>query len=53
MKAFVEVVKYGNPETVVKRLGPMPEYKANKVDGGLNINLNHEDYYTRIVKEEE
>ena len=51
MKYYVEIVKYGDPEEVVKRMGPMSEGKADKVDGGANINLNHKDYYTRIVEE--
>jgi hypothetical protein len=46
---FVEIVKYGDPEEVVERLGPMSERKADRLDGDLNINLKHEQYYTRIV----
>ena len=49
MEFYVEVVKY--PDEVVKRLGPMSERKADRVDGGLNINLNHENFYTRIVED--
>ena len=48
---FVEIVKYDKQETVVKRMGPLSERQAEKVDRGANINLNHEDYYTRIVEE--
>lgn len=48
---FVEIVKYNKQETVVKRMGPLSERQAEKVDRGANINLNHEDYYTRIVEE--
>lgn len=51
MEFFVEIVKYGDPEEIVKRMGPMPEHKADKVNRGANINLNHEDYYTRIVED--
>lgn len=46
---FVEIVKFEGDE-VVKSMGPMSEYKANKVDGGANINLDHEHYFTRIVR---
>ena len=53
MKYYVEIVKYGEPEEVVKRMGPMPERKADEVDAGANINLNHEEYYTRIVKDQD
>lgn len=49
---FVEIVKYGDLEEVVKKMGPIAtERQADKIDSGVNINLNHEDYYTRIVKE--
>jgi hypothetical protein len=49
---FVEIVKHVSLE-VVKRMGPMPERKADKVDAGVNINLNHEEYYTRIVNKDD
>ncbi len=45
---YVKIVKYGTEE-VVKRMGPMSERQADKVDSGVNINLNHEEYFTRIV----
>lgn len=50
-QVFVEVVERTGPRThvVVKRLGPMSERKADKVDGGLNINLNHDKFFTLIV----
>lgn len=50
---FVEVVELTGPRTqrVVKRLGPMSERKAERVDNGLCINLNHEMSFTRIVPE--
>ena len=32
---------------------PFTERKAGKVDDGLNINLNHDRYFTRIVEDEE
>lgn len=47
---FVEIVAYDNAE-VVKRMGPMSERKAERVDKGANINLDHEHYYTRIIEE--
>lgn len=45
---YVEIVNYDTDE-VVKRMGPMSERKADKVDNAANINLNHDKYYTRIV----
>lgn len=34
---------------VVKELGPFSKKKADKVDDGININLNHDEYYTVIT----
>ncbi len=48
---FVEIVNY-DTEEVVKRIECGSERRADKVDDGVNINLNHEDYFTRIVEEE-
>lgn len=49
---YVEIVELEGGK-VSKRMGPMGRAKASKVQGGVNINLNHERFYTRIVKEEE
>lgn len=35
---------------VVKKMGPMEESKANKVAAGAEINLNHDEYFVRIVQ---
>ena len=45
---FVEIVKASSGK-VVERMGPMSERKADKVESGASINLNHEEYFTRIV----
>jgi hypothetical protein len=45
---YVEIVKSSSGE-VVKRMGPMPERTAEKVEIGASINLNHEEFFTRIV----
>jgi hypothetical protein len=47
---FVEIVERSTG-AVVKRMGPMNERKADKVESGASINLNHDDYFTRIVRE--
>lgn len=53
MKHFVEIVKYEGDE-VVKKLGPFSsERVAIRADSGANYNLNHEEYYTKIVEESE
>ena len=34
-------------DEIVKIFGPMKSmWKVEKVEGGVDINLNHEDYYT-------
>ncbi len=52
MPSYVEIVEYESGE-VVTRMGPMAERRADKVDSGANINLDHEHFYTRIVNEKE
>lgn len=49
---FVEVLDL-KTEKVVNRLGPMPMSRAERVEGGLNLNLNHNSYFTRISKEDQ
>lgn len=46
---YVEIVEHGTG-TVVKRMGPMAEQKADRVEGGVSINLDHERFYTRVVR---
>jgi len=50
MEYYVEIVSYEEDE-VIKRMGPMSEQKAEKVEIGASINLSHGRYYTRIVSE--
>ena len=51
MNFYVEIVKRGDPEEVVKRMGPMSFHQAARVDAGANINLNHEEYSVRMTRE--
>lgn len=44
----VEVVQRHTGE-IVKALGPMSPRKADKVERGIEINLNHTDYVVRRV----
>ena len=46
---FVEIVNT-NTEAIVKRMGPMKERDAERVFAGASINLNHDDYFLRIVE---
>jgi hypothetical protein len=45
---FVEIINKSTGE-VIKKMGPMSEGKADKVESGASINLNHDEYFTRIV----
>lgn len=45
---YVEIVEKATGE-VVERMGPMNERTAEKVKRGASINLNHKEYFTRIV----
>ena len=45
----VEVVSYDTGE-VVRTLGPMLQHKADRVDAGMQHNLDHEHYYTRVME---
>ena len=48
MEYFVEIVNYENDEVVESIPCGTSERKAEKVDRGVNINLNHTEYFTRI-----
>jgi hypothetical protein len=53
-QVYVEVVKWDDGgEEVVKRMGPMSEWKAEKVEMGLLINMNVEAYFVRTVPAEQ
>lgn len=49
MEYEVLIVKYGTEETV-EVMGPMSLRRAERVDDGANINLDHENFYTKIVE---
>jgi hypothetical protein len=46
---IVQSARDGQPEQIVKEMGPHPLWKAEKIDGGANINLNHDAFYTLIL----
>jgi hypothetical protein len=46
---YVEIVRYLG-RVVENRIGPLSEGAAKKVQAGVDINLNHEAYFTRIAK---
>jgi hypothetical protein len=45
---YVQLIDY-ETDTVQKQMGPFPERWAEKIDRGQNINLNHDEFYTRIL----
>jgi AICAR transformylase/IMP cyclohydrolase PurH len=51
MKYLIEIVETETDE-VIETMGPTYLRAAEKIERGVNINLNHEDYHTRIVEEE-
>jgi len=47
---YVQVVQWDDDgHEVTKEMGPFNERKANKIEDAVNIKLNHEEYYTRVV----
>lgn len=49
-RIYVEVVSLTTGE-VVKQIGPLSPTTADKVEGGVLINLNADQFYTRQVRE--
>lgn len=49
---MVDIVAYDG-DVVAKSMGPFTQRHAEKVDGGANINLNHERFYTVIRRARE
>lgn len=46
--SYVVIIKDSTGE-IVKEMGPHPLWKAEKIDNGANINLNHAEYHTLIL----
>jgi len=51
MKFYVQIKRFSD-SGIEKELGPFSERRADKVDDGVNINLNHDEYFTQIVKKQ-
>lgn len=45
---YVEIVRRETSE-VVNRMGPMAERMANRTMSGASINLDHAEYFVRVV----
>ena len=52
MRYYVEVRRFGTEE-VIKRMGPQGEHAAERLERSLSNNLNHEEYYTFLVPEDD
>lgn len=46
----VEIVEEATGEVVHRSKAPMSERQAERADDGFNINLDHENFFTRIVE---
>lgn len=46
---FIEVVDFENDKVVDRIEVKGTKKRAERVDRGININMNHERYFTRIV----
>lgn len=52
--AKIEIVAYGTDEVVKTIDCPgKSERQVDKIDRGVNINLDHERFYTRIVEKQQ
>ena len=51
-KFYVQIIRYED-DGLEKELGPMAEREAEKADSGLDRQLDHKNFYTLIVSEEE
>lgn len=51
MDYYVEIVET-ETDHVEKRMGPMSEHQAERVESGASRNLNHDEYFVRVVSEE-
>lgn len=48
MTYYIDIYEFGTLEPIETK-GPYTGYrKASKIDDGLNINLNHSRFYTKI-----
>ena len=48
MHHYVEI-RESESNKLVRRMGPMSERRAEGVEDGANINLNHEKFHTVLV----
>ena len=49
---YVEIIRRSDAKCI-KRMGPLTERSAERVESGVNINLDHEGYFTELVESDE
>jgi hypothetical protein len=49
VRFYVHIIETAT-DKVIKEMGPLPKGRAERVEDGANINLNHAEYHTRIVE---
>jgi hypothetical protein len=50
---FVQVVAFatkGKPQSTIRQFGPHTDRAADKIEDGLNEQLDHERYFTRRIE---
>ena len=52
MQYYVQILTLDG-DVLEEEMGPMSERKADRVEGGVMINLNHDEYWTRVISTEE
>jgi len=49
MYKYIEVVAFDGKQVVMRMdVTGKPERQIDRIESGININLNHEDYYTTV-----
>lgn len=52
MKKYLEIVAYENEEVIRQMdVTEKTDREIDKIESGLNINLNHSEYFTRLKTE--
>lgn len=48
---YVQIVQFSD-DAIEKEMGPFTDRKADLVDGGVNRNLNHDKFFTKIIQKD-
>jgi hypothetical protein len=46
---YVAQIVDGNTDEIVRSSAPTDLRRAEKIEDGMNINLNHERFFTRVI----